>query len=62
VDLDQHGHEERKKATFRKTFTISEPMKSAQLNFTCDNGATAYLNGVQVAKNSDWNGTHISAS
>jgi hypothetical protein len=44
-----------KKATFRKTFTITKPVKSAQLNFTCDNGATAYLNGVQVAKNSDWN-------
>jgi len=43
------------KATFRKTFTITEPVKSAQLNFTCDNGATAYLNGIQVAKNPDWN-------
>ena len=43
------------KATFQKTFTITEPVKSAQLNFTCDNGATAYLNGIQIAKNSDWN-------
>jgi hypothetical protein len=42
------------KATFRKTFTVAGPVASAKLNFTCDNGATAYLNGTKVADNPDW--------
>lgn len=42
------------KATFRKTFTVSGKVKSAILNFTCDNGATALVNGKKVAENSDW--------
>ena len=32
------------KATFRKTFTLSDKVKSVRLNFTCDNGATAFVN------------------
>ncbi|MES2658252.1 MAG: c-type cytochrome [Verrucomicrobiota bacterium] len=43
------------KATFVKSFTVSGPVKSARLNFTCDNGATAFLNGQKVAENPDWN-------
>ena len=43
------------KATFRKTFTVAGPVKSATLQFTCDNGATAYLNGTKIANNADWN-------
>jgi putative heme-binding domain-containing protein len=42
------------KATFRKTFTVAGEVKSARLNFTCDNGATAFVNGKKVAENSDW--------
>lgn len=42
------------RATFRKTFTIAGAVKSAQLAFTCDNGATAFLNGAKVAENPDW--------
>jgi len=42
------------KATFRKTFNISGKVKSARLNFTCDNGATAFVNGNKVAENTDW--------
>ncbi|GAA5128802.1 DUF1080 domain-containing protein [Luteolibacter yonseiensis] len=43
------------KATFTKTFTVSGNIKSARLDFTCDNGAVAYLNGTKVAENADWN-------
>ncbi|MEO5915278.1 MAG: c-type cytochrome [Luteolibacter sp.] len=45
----------KEQATFRKSFTVSGPVKKAVLSFTCDNGATAYLNGVKVAENEDWN-------
>lgn len=43
------------KATFTKTFTVSGKVKSARLDFTCDNGAVAYLNGTKVSENQDWN-------
>jgi putative heme-binding domain-containing protein len=43
------------KATFTKTFAISGAIKTARLDFTCDNGATAYLNGAKVGENADWN-------
>ena len=42
------------RATFRKTFTIDGAVKSAALVFTCDNGATAFVNGTKVAENPDW--------
>ena len=42
------------RATFRKTFTIDGAVKSAALAFACDNGATAFVNGVKVAENPDW--------
>ena len=42
------------RATFRKTFTIEGAVKSAALVFTCDNGATAFVNGAKVAENPDW--------
>lgn len=42
------------KATFRKTFNVSGKVRSAKLDFTCDNGATAFINGQQVAVNPDW--------
>jgi putative heme-binding domain-containing protein len=40
---------------FRKTFTISGEVKSAMLSVTCDNSATATLNGEVVLENKDWN-------
>ena len=43
------------KETFRKTFTVSGDVKSAVLKLTCDNGATAVLNGKKVLENPDWN-------
>ena len=42
------------KATFRTTFKVPADVKSARLNFTCDNGATAWLNGSKLAKNPNW--------
>ncbi len=42
------------KATFRKTFKAGGDVKSAKLQFTCDNGATAYLNATKIADNPDW--------
>src|SRR5205823_4229665 len=42
------------KATFRTSFTVADPVKSASLSVTCDNEATALLNGAQVAKSDDW--------
>ena len=39
---------------FRKSFTISGEVKSATLTVTCDNGATATLNGEKVLENRDW--------
>jgi hypothetical protein len=43
------------KETFRKTFTVSGNVKTAVLKLTCDNGATAMLNGKKVLENPDWN-------
>ncbi len=42
------------KEIFRKAFTITGEIKSAQLALTCDNGATASLNGKMVLENRDW--------
>ncbi|HEY3900323.1 MAG TPA: c-type cytochrome [Chthoniobacter sp.] len=43
------------KETFRKTFPVSGDVKTAVLKLTCDNGATAMLNGKKVLENPDWN-------
>ena len=41
--------------TFRKTFTIpAGAVKAASLQYTCDNGAEAFLNGKALARNPDW--------
>ncbi len=42
------------KVTFRKSFKLTDAVLSAQLSFTCDNGATAYLNGTKIGENPDW--------
>jgi putative heme-binding domain-containing protein len=42
------------KATFRKSFPIAGAVKSATLEFTCDNGSTALLNGAKAGENPDW--------
>ncbi|MEI7928047.1 MAG: heme-binding protein [Verrucomicrobiales bacterium] len=48
------GAKDGEKATFQKTFELPDAVLNAQLSFTCDNGATAYLNGSKVAENPDW--------
>lgn len=42
------------KAVFVKKFNVEGAVKSATLQITCDNGATALLNGTKVAENPDW--------
>ncbi len=43
------------KVTFRTTFEVPKGgVSMASLIFTCDNGATAFLNGKKVATNPDW--------
>lgn len=39
---------------FRKSFTLAEPAKKAQLVVSCDNAADVYLNGQRAARNSEW--------
>lgn len=41
-------------ADFRTEFVIAGGIKKADLNLTCDNGATVLLNGKQVLVNSNW--------
>jgi putative heme-binding domain-containing protein len=50
----QKGAVAKEKQVFRKTFTVSGEIKSATLSLTCDNSATAKLNGQPVAENKDW--------
>lgn len=46
---------ENERATFQKTFEIPVGGVSiAKLTFTCDNGATAYLNDKKITVNPDW--------
>ncbi len=46
--------EAQEKATFRHRFEVKGAAKTAKLTLTCDNGATAFLNGKQVVVNEDW--------
>ncbi|EDY20726.1 heme-binding protein [Chthoniobacter flavus Ellin428] len=46
---------DKEKEIFRKKFTITGEIKSATLALTCDNAATATLNGKTVLENLDWN-------
>jgi len=41
-------------ADFRTEFEVAGGIKSAVLNLTCDNGATALINGRKVLENADW--------
>ncbi len=43
----------REQVTFVKKFALDGDMASARLHFTCDNGATAWINGKQAAVNLD---------
>ncbi len=45
---------ENDKASFVKKFTVAGTVKTATLALTCDNGATALLNGKTAAENEDW--------
>ncbi len=42
------------KVTLKKEFEIKGEVKSATLQLTCDNGATAVLNGQKALENPDW--------
>jgi putative heme-binding domain-containing protein len=42
------------KATLKTRVEVKGTLKSATLNFTCDNGATAFINGKQAALCPDW--------
>lgn len=42
------------KALFRTTFAVPANIKSAKLSFSCDNSATATLNGRPAAESKDW--------
>ncbi len=46
--------EDREKAVFKKTFDISGDVKSATLQVSCDNGASAKLNGSPALECPDW--------
>jgi putative heme-binding domain-containing protein len=45
---------DQEKASFSKTFTISGKIRNARLTFTCDNSATAFVNGRKVGQNESW--------
>ena len=50
----QKGAKGGEKATFKTKFEVKGTLKSATLNFTCDNGATAFVNGQKAGVNPDW--------
>ncbi len=54
VWLSKTGQKD-ERLTFRKKFTLPEGgLKTATLQYTCDNGAEAFINGKALAKNLDW--------
>jgi putative heme-binding domain-containing protein len=46
--------ESQEQADFKTEFEITGAVRSAVLNLTCDNGATALINGKKVLENPDW--------
>jgi putative heme-binding domain-containing protein len=46
--------QDKEKASFRTSFTAPADLSAASLQFTCDNGAKALINGSPVAENPDW--------
>jgi putative heme-binding domain-containing protein len=44
----------KEQVTFKTSFEVKGTLKNATLNFTCDNGATALINGQKAAVNPDW--------
>lgn len=50
----QKGSKGGEKVTFRYRFEAPQNTHFATLQLTCDNGATALLNGKEVLKNPDW--------
>ncbi|MFT5127336.1 MAG: hypothetical protein ACI8W8_000939, partial [Rhodothermales bacterium] len=50
----QQGSKPGEKAEFRHSFNIAGEISKAELLFTNDNGADAYINGKLAAKNTDW--------
>jgi hypothetical protein len=51
--LSKDGNKDNK-VTFRHKFDVPQNAQLATLELTCDNGATASLNGKQVLTNADW--------
>ncbi|MFO1440233.1 MAG: c-type cytochrome [Verrucomicrobiaceae bacterium] len=51
--LSKDGNKDNK-VTFRHRFDVPQNAQLATLELTCDNGATAILNGKQVLTNADW--------
>ncbi|MFN7565389.1 MAG: c-type cytochrome [Prosthecobacter sp.] len=51
--LSKDGNKDTK-VTFRHRFDVPQNAQLATLELTCDNGATAILNGKQVLTNPDW--------
>ncbi len=51
--LSKDGNKD-KAVTFRHRFDVPQNAQLATLELTCDNGATANLNGKQVLTNEDW--------
>jgi hypothetical protein len=51
--LSKDGNKDNK-VTFRHKFEVTQNVQLATLELTCDNGATASLNGKQVLTNADW--------
>jgi putative heme-binding domain-containing protein len=50
----QNGSSTGEKTEYRHSFTVDGKVTKAELLFTCDNGADAYINGKLAVKNSDW--------
>lgn len=46
--------EANEQADFRTEFEVAGGIKSAVLDLTCDNGASALINGCKVLENADW--------
>ena len=51
----QKGAAAQEQQVFRHSFKVAGAVKSATLSLTCDNSATAKLNGQAVLQNKDWN-------
>ena len=49
-----HKAKDQEKASFRTSFDAPADLSAASLQFACDNGAKALINGAEVGVNPDW--------